>query len=453
MARDYTGREAAPVVTDDRNVPAAGSQAKGADPKQKTYVEIILDSSGSMLEYVNGEAKIDTAKKMIKVAIQSIDSGNSITALRTFGHRNSRDCKDIELRLGFYEKNLAALNERILEINPVERGMTPLARALEQASENLKQHPGPKKIIAVTDGTETCGGDPCKVADKIISENKDVKIYLLTYGAKKEDDFAELSCMPKVNNAKTPEGFSDALASITQDALDTEQTIMVKGPKPEAWATAFDTADKSRTYRFVSSLGTNLPPGTFDVVVDYEPPVTFRAVKLAKGERKKILVKGQGQVRLGFPSPQVRILAENLVTGKRYSFKPNERAVLDSGRYNVLATTPTGLAFQFPSVAITPRGRSDLPMPNWGVLYVTGTGAQPYDLFPISAPAPNAADSLIPEEHRPVKKVTAFEDSLGFFMTNQEYVVEAGRYKVITRDGRQFPDVTVKQGKRTDVGR
>jgi hypothetical protein len=38
-------------------------------------------------------------------------------------------------------------------------------------------------------------------------------------------------------------------------------------------------------------------------------------------------------------------------------------------------------------------------------------------------------------------------------MTNQEYVVEAGRYKVITRDGRQFPDVTVKQGKRTDVGR
>jgi len=188
-------------------------------------------------------------------------------------------------------------------------------------------------------------------------------------------------------------------------------------------------------------------------VVDYEPPMTFRSVRLAKGEKKKLMVKGAGYLRLAFPSTQVRVLAENLVTGRRYAFKPNERAMLDAGRYNVLATTPTGLAFQFPSVAITPRGRTDLPIPNWGILYVAGTGNQPYDLFPIAGSAPNASDSLIPEEHRPVKKVTAFEDSLGFFMTNQEYVVEAGRYKAILRDGRQFPDVTVKQNKRTDVGR
>lgn len=450
QARDVTGRAVPPPLTDDRQVPAAGSQAK-AIGGERTFVQIILDASGSMLEEINGESKINTAKKMIKVAIQSIDAGNSITSLRTFGHRRPHDCKDIELRLGFYEKNLSALNERVLEIQPAERGMTPLAKALEQAAEDFKDHPGPKRIIAITDGVETCGGDPCKAAEKLRKEY-DVKVYVLTYGAKKEDDFSELNCVGKTQNAKSPEAFAQALSDLTMEALNTKQTIVVRGPKPEAWATAEDVTNRGRQFRFVSSLGVPLPPGTFDVTVDYEPPVAFKAVRLGKNEHKVLNVQGAGTVRLVFPSPQVKMSAENLVTGKHYVYKANERGLLPAGRYNLLATTPTGLAFQYPSVSVTPRGRVDLPVPNWGILHVPDAVEQPYDLFPAKALSPGVSDTLVPVEHRPVQKVTAFADSLGFYMTNQDYVVEVGRYRVMLKSGREYTDVQVKQGKKTVPG-
>ena len=58
-------------------------------------------------------------------------------------------------------------------------GATPLVYALRQAVTKDFQAYGfnePKKIILITDGGETCGGDPCEFADNLASMRKDITV-------------------------------------------------------------------------------------------------------------------------------------------------------------------------------------------------------------------------------------------------------------------------------------
>jgi hypothetical protein len=59
-------------------------------------------------------------------------------------------------------------------------GMTPIGAALQQAAEALKGLPGQSTIVLVSDGTETCGADPCAVAQSVrATTGIDVKVHVV----------------------------------------------------------------------------------------------------------------------------------------------------------------------------------------------------------------------------------------------------------------------------------
>lgn len=131
---------------------------------------IILDASGSMWESVNGTPKIEIARKVIGDLVKEWDPSIEL-GLMAYGHRRKSDCSDIELLIppGPVDANkfIAVVNA----IKPV--GKTPLTASVLKAADILKYTEEKATVILVSDGVETCGMDPCKVAEELASTGVD----------------------------------------------------------------------------------------------------------------------------------------------------------------------------------------------------------------------------------------------------------------------------------------
>jgi len=82
---------------------------------------------------------------------------NSIDA---YGHRRKGDCNDIEAVVPPAVVNKKMLVQNIDALNP--KGKTPITRSVKEAFRLVKSRARPGTIILVSDGIESCGGDPCQ---------------------------------------------------------------------------------------------------------------------------------------------------------------------------------------------------------------------------------------------------------------------------------------------------
>ncbi|WP_183187623.1 vWA domain-containing protein [Brevibacillus panacihumi] len=142
--------------------------------ERKMNIEVVLDASGSMAGKVNGGVKMELAKKSIQDFLAS-SSQQSNVGLRVFGHKGSGADKDKGLScaqtelvypLGSYDAT--RFQTSLQSFGP--KGWTGIATALEAARDDLKNvhSEGAETIIyLVTDGIETCGGNPVEVAKSL----------------------------------------------------------------------------------------------------------------------------------------------------------------------------------------------------------------------------------------------------------------------------------------------
>jgi Ca-activated chloride channel family protein len=118
--------------------------------------------------------KMDLAKEAIRDFVSKLPEGTQV-ALRVYGHKGSNQQKDKELScnstevvypLGAYDKT--SFQKSLDKFRPT--GWTPLAAAIEQAKNDLSGKTGENVeniIYVVSDGIETCGGDPVKAAKEL----------------------------------------------------------------------------------------------------------------------------------------------------------------------------------------------------------------------------------------------------------------------------------------------
>ncbi len=149
-------------------------------------VEFILDVSGSMEQKLNGEVQLDSARKALLGALENINE-KQLVAVRVYGHRidkgkKDESCKDTELLIPFSKLNRAQISSAISSLSP--RGYTPIAYSLEQSRNDLLDvgvgREVERVIILLTDGEETCGGDPIAVLKKLQDEG--FKLTVFTVG-------------------------------------------------------------------------------------------------------------------------------------------------------------------------------------------------------------------------------------------------------------------------------
>ncbi|MEZ5299700.1 MAG: VWA domain-containing protein [Verrucomicrobiales bacterium] len=152
---------------------AAGAGGIGA-------VELILDASGSMLKREAGKRRIDIAKSVLDELAREHLADDCHFALRVFGHKEPNKCRtDLEIPLGKLDR--AAAVKRIASIEAMNLAKTPIADSLAQVPSDLSGAKGPKTIVLITDGEETCDGDPAKVIAGLRADGLDIQVSIVGF--------------------------------------------------------------------------------------------------------------------------------------------------------------------------------------------------------------------------------------------------------------------------------
>ena len=142
--------------------------------KENYNVEIILDSSGSMGFYQGSKTRMELAKEAIANFAKNLPEEANV-GLRVYGHEGTGSDEDKELS--------CSSNELVYDIQPYKEneltqamegfdpaGWTPLAGAIESAMDDLQEYDGETNtniIYIVSDGIETCDGDPVEAATSL----------------------------------------------------------------------------------------------------------------------------------------------------------------------------------------------------------------------------------------------------------------------------------------------
>src|SRR3954447_20565151 len=149
---------------------SSGSAAAGAgmENSEITDLALIVDYSGSMnAKMKDGATKVASAKKCVSDLIDKLPNDLNV-ALVVYGTSKQRGCESIDIVQPLGPINKAALRTKITGFNA--SGMTPIAASLIKAGEELKKAKGGSAIVLVTDGAESCHGDPAGVAAKLAAE-------------------------------------------------------------------------------------------------------------------------------------------------------------------------------------------------------------------------------------------------------------------------------------------
>ena len=171
------------VPTADRaGADAAVSNAAGG--ATATRLEVILDVSNSMWGQVEGRAKVELAREALAAALADFPADLPVS-LRAYGHRVSFEdevagCTDTERLLDPAPGNAPKVVALANSLDP--RGQTPIARSLEEAGADLRAEGGAAVVLLVSDGVESCGGDPDAVAEGLRAEGLQVVLHTVGLG-------------------------------------------------------------------------------------------------------------------------------------------------------------------------------------------------------------------------------------------------------------------------------
>ncbi len=126
-------------------------------------VGLILDASGSMWTRIDGIPRIVAARNALQRIVTDVIPTGTPVALRVFGDQAARSCKQaLEVPLAPLTSERKKRIIRVIKaVNPKLRSKTPIAASLQRmATHDLAGAKGHRLIVLVTDGHETCGGDP-----------------------------------------------------------------------------------------------------------------------------------------------------------------------------------------------------------------------------------------------------------------------------------------------------
>ena len=128
----------------------------GWTPTERPEVLVVVDGSGSMKESFPGaSSRIGAAREAVARVVRSLHH-DVVAGLISFS-----DCTETTTPRKYRYRDRSGLLARIRGIAP-SRG-TSLANSIRRAG-NAAKSVGPATVVVVSDGEDTCGGDPCAAA-------------------------------------------------------------------------------------------------------------------------------------------------------------------------------------------------------------------------------------------------------------------------------------------------
>lgn len=282
---------------------------------EKTRILFLLDGSGSMMgQWEGGKSRIEIAKTILTRLVDSLRNNQNLElALRVYGHRydrKSNNCQDTKLEVAFGPKNHTAIINKLKEVVP--KGVTPITYSLLQAAKDFPASAGYRNIlILITDGIESCGGDPCATSIELQKKGVFLRPYVIGLGL---EGGKVLDCVGKYTDSQNTNSFNKVLNdAIETSFLKTTVSVELLDDKGKPTQTNIDVSflnsmTSTPAYEFVHYLSPQGKPDSvevdpvlsYDVVVNTVPPVIRRNVDIINGRHNVISV----------PAPQGSLLVK-----------------------------------------------------------------------------------------------------------------------------------------------
>lgn len=161
---------------------------------------LVLDASGSMnARLPEGVTRIAAAKDAVAGLAAGLPPETRL-ALRIYGHQSpsaKKDCKDTALvvQFGAAGQNKAGVAEAARAVKA--QGYTPITHVLQAAAADVGREPSDNRIVVlVSDGKETCEGDPCAAASALAAADAKLVVHAIGFGAD-EATRRQLQCIAR----------------------------------------------------------------------------------------------------------------------------------------------------------------------------------------------------------------------------------------------------------------
>lgn len=226
-------------------------------PIENQTALFVLDASGSMWGRINGQPKIEIAKGVLHKTLTDLPENLSV-GIMVYGHRRKGDCNDIELLVPPGAPQGTTMTSAVDKIQP--KGMTPISQALVHAAQTLKYTENAGNIILISDGIETCQGDPCSVAKELRQEGINLKIFVVGFDVS-ASEATNLQCIAHEGGghyftAASAQSLSEALATIQAHVAHHEPLPQAEPTQPAPIAPQVDTQGAASTRVKVNAVAT-----------------------------------------------------------------------------------------------------------------------------------------------------------------------------------------------------
>jgi Mg-chelatase subunit ChlD len=254
-------------------------------------VEIVLDASNSMWGRMEGRPKISVAQETLQDALGWLPEDLRL-GLRVYGHKkrySQRDCSDSELLAAHGVGNRDSIRSAISSLIP--RGQTPLAFSIDRVAGDFGDFRGEKAIVLLTDGIESCGGDPVAAARRL-QEGGRLPIHVIGFGLgrRADEDEEQLRGIAEASGGRF---VTAANAEELREALAITVGTPFRVFREEDWVASGTLGADDRIL---------LPPGEYAVRLETTPPIEAPVTVASEETRTLTVVKERER----FSAVQVR---------------------------------------------------------------------------------------------------------------------------------------------------
>lgn len=256
-------------------VPAEGAQVRIGG----VAVALVLDTSGSMLKKLGKSTRIAVAKRSLRQLIEGSLPEDLPVALRTF-EPGRRSCGTrLAVPLGPLDR--ADMVDRIRRLKIDKGTKTPLAAAIAAVAGDIGGVTGPRIVVVVTDGAETCEGDPEAAVRSLVEAGIDTTVNIVGFALDNEELKAKMAAWAAAGGGV----FTDAQ---DQSALSAAIADALRAP-----FRVFDETGALVGEGIVGSDAITVPMGTYRVeVLTHPEPRVFDGVRIDAGLSVQLEIGG-----------------------------------------------------------------------------------------------------------------------------------------------------------------
>jgi hypothetical protein len=277
----------------------AAAMAQSCNTADRSIL-LILDASGSMnARLPNGETRIAVAQRAIK-GVAGFVPAQAPLSLRMYGAQSPasrKNCQDTHLAVPFGPAAASSATISAAVDGAKAQGYTPIAFSLEQAAGDFPADAKERVIVLVSDGKETCRGDPV-VAAKALA-GKGITVHTVGFVV----DSAARGQLQAIARATGGTYFDAPVGPELPDMLKSafgvcKKTVVTMPPRPQpgklrttstTWLTSHAVLN-AETGQQVAKLDSStreisLPAGIYEVKFG---PASWKGIEVHAGETTTI---------------------------------------------------------------------------------------------------------------------------------------------------------------------